>query len=69
MQHALWFLGGVLMPTYEYRCGLGHVYEETRSMTEEQRLHFCPVCGNVINRVFSTPPITFKGKGFYSNGG
>lgn len=57
------------MPTYEYRCALGHTYEETRPMSESQRVFFCPECGNALNRVFSTPPIQFKGRGFYSSGG
>lgn len=57
------------MPTYTYACALGHSYEEVRTMAEEQRVFFCPECKNVLNRVFYAPPVTFKGRGFYSTGG
>ena len=57
------------MATYEYRCALGHSYEETRGMAEGQRIFLCPECNNVLNRVWSAPPITFKGSGFYANHG
>ena len=57
------------MATYEYRCALGHYYEETRGMVESQRIFFCPECSNVLNRVWTAPPITFKGAGFYSSHG
>jgi putative FmdB family regulatory protein len=54
------------LPTYQYVCKKGHPYEEIRSMTEDQRRKTCvnKGCGTKLSRVFSAPPITFKGAGF-----
>ena len=38
-------------------------------MAEGQRIFLCSECNNVLNRVWSAPPITFKGSGFYANHG
>lgn len=54
------------MPTYEYKCDNGHVYLEIRGMTEESKVSTCQEegCGLQLKRVFSAPPINFKGTGF-----
>ncbi len=52
------------MPTYEYKCSEGHVYTEVRGISEETKVTECPECGKPLNRIFSAPPITFKGSGF-----
>lgn len=60
------------MPTYEYECEAnGHPYDETRGMSDPQQRTICPKpdCGSPLKRKWNTPPITFKGRGFYANGG
>lgn len=57
------------MPTYEYKCALGHLYKEERSMNEDQREYECPECQRPLIRIYNPSGITFKGKGFYSTGG
>jgi putative FmdB family regulatory protein len=59
------------MAQYDYKCSDGHLYTETRGMTEEQRQKDCPECGKELRRVYagSSPAIQFKGSGFYSSGG
>lgn len=59
------------MPTYDYVCPNGHPYSETRSMTALQARETCPEpdCNLQLKRVWRTPVITFKGRGFYSTGG
>lgn len=58
------------MAQYDYKCLEGHLYTETRKMTEDQLRTDCPECGAALKRIFSNPaPIIFKGKGFYSTGG
>lgn len=59
------------MPTYDYICPNGHPYSETRSMADSQVRETCPKpdCNLQLNRVWRTPTITFKGRGFYSTGG
>jgi len=59
------------MPTYEYKCPNGHPYTETRSVHETLERTTCPKpgCGLRLERVFSSTPVHFKGRGFYSTGG
>lgn len=54
------------MPVYEYVCEEGHTYSETRGITEDQVRSTCAEegCDAKLKRVFSAPPITFKGTGF-----
>jgi putative FmdB family regulatory protein len=53
------------MPTYEYRCPKGHVFEKLQKMTDKPRLK-CPVCGKVAVRMISGGAgLVFKGSGFY----
>lgn len=56
------------MPTYEYKCELDHAhkYVEIRGITEAATRETCAEegCQGKLLRVFSAPPITFKGTGF-----
>ncbi len=56
------------MPTYEYKCDNGHSYVEMRSITENSLVSTCKEEGCLLElkRVFSAPPVTFKGSGFHS---
>jgi putative FmdB family regulatory protein len=56
------------MPTYEYKCDNNHFYSEVRLMTENSSVSTCKEEGCLLElkRVFSAPPVTFKGSGFYS---
>ncbi len=54
------------MPTYEYKCPKGHVFERTFSRIISQRHAKCPVCGKRAERQISGGAgIVFKGSGFY----
>lgn len=54
------------MPTYEYKCPKGHVFERTFSRIISQRHAKCPVCGKRAERQISGGTgIVFKGSGFY----
>jgi putative FmdB family regulatory protein len=53
------------MPTYEYRCENGHVFEALQSMSEDA-LTVCEVCGAPCQRLLSAPAIHYKGSGFYT---
>jgi putative FmdB family regulatory protein len=53
------------MPTYEYRCPLGHEFEKLQKMSSSARVK-CPVCGKVASRRISGGAgFVFKGSGFY----
>ena len=62
------------MPTYQYKCenepeDTNHKYEHTRNMTDpelEPEKLICKVegCGGKLERIFTAPPIQFKGMGF-----
>lgn len=53
------------MPTYEYRCPNGHLFELFQKMSEEPRAE-CPECGAVSERLLSAGAgFLFKGDGFY----
>ncbi len=55
------------MPTYEYRCPAGHVFEKFyRKITDKRRLP-CPTCGKLAQRLISGGVgVVFKGPGFYA---
>lgn len=53
------------MPTYEYRCDNGHVFEALQSMSDDP-LEVCEVCGAPCRRLLSPPAIHYKGSGFYT---
>lgn len=61
------------MPTYEYRCSKNeeHKFVEIRGMSEEPSRVTCAEegCDGKLFRVFSAPPITFKGGGFSAKSG
>jgi putative FmdB family regulatory protein len=53
------------MPTYEYQCPEGHVFEKFQKMTEKPRAK-CPVCGKpAIRKISGGAGLVFKGSGFY----
>src|SRR4051812_47460485 len=53
------------MPTYEYQCPEGHVFEKFQKMTDKPRAK-CPVCGkNATRKISGGAGLVFKGSGFY----
>ncbi len=52
------------MPTYEYKCSAGHVYE-TQQPFGSPAEQPCAKCGKPALRVLFAPPLVFKGGGFY----
>lgn len=53
------------MPTYEYECPSGHVFEKFQKMTDKPRAK-CPVCGKPATRKISGGAgLVFRGSGFY----
>jgi putative FmdB family regulatory protein len=55
------------MPTYEFRCPLGHEFERFyRSMNGAESRVPCPECGQMAERqVSGGAGLLFKGSGFY----
>ena len=54
------------MPTYEYRCANGHVFEVFHRMTDPPP-DGCEVCGTgPVERLLSPVAVHFKGSGFYT---
>jgi putative FmdB family regulatory protein len=53
------------MPTYEYKCPQGHVFEKFQKMSDKPRAS-CPTCGKPATRKISGGAgLVFKGSGFY----
>jgi putative FmdB family regulatory protein len=53
------------MPTYEYQCPEGHVFDKFQKMSDKPRAK-CPVCGKMATRKISGGAgLVFKGSGFY----
>jgi putative FmdB family regulatory protein len=53
------------MPTYEYQCPEGHVFEKFQKMSDKPQAK-CPVCGKAATRKISGGAgLVFKGSGFY----
>lgn len=53
------------MPTYDYQCPEGHVFEKFQKMSEKPRAK-CPVCGKVaVRKISGGAGLLFKGSGFY----
>ncbi len=53
------------MPTYEYECPEGHVFDKFQKMTDKPRAK-CPTCGQPASRKISGGAgLVFKGSGFY----
>ena len=58
--------GGSIMPTYEYKCPrCGVQVPQERKMDEEVPPPWCGDCCMIMERVWSAPPVHFKGSGFY----
>ncbi len=55
------------MPLYEYKCTQCGTVTEVRHGFDDGHDAPCPACGGTLVRVFSAPPIVFKGSGFYVN--
>jgi putative FmdB family regulatory protein len=55
------------MPTYEFRCPLGHEFERFyRSIGTAEAQTACPQCGQLSERMMSAGAgLHFKGSGFY----
>jgi putative FmdB family regulatory protein len=55
------------MPTYEFRCPLGHEFEKFyRSIGVAESQAACPECGKLAERMMSAGAgLVFKGSGFY----
>jgi putative FmdB family regulatory protein len=54
------------MPTYEYKCPVGHVSEKFYPTMNAARHLKCPVCGRRAERIISGGAgLVFKGSGFY----
>jgi putative FmdB family regulatory protein len=53
------------MPTYEYRCDNGHVFEVVQRMADDP-ITVCEECGAPVQRVFHPVAVHFKGSGFYN---
>ncbi len=53
------------MPTYEYRCPDGHLFERFQKMNDRTRVK-CPECGQLSSKQISGGAgLVFKGSGFY----
>lgn len=53
------------MPTYEYECPEGHVFDRFQKMTDKPRAK-CPVCGKPgARRISGGAGLVFRGSGFY----
>lgn len=54
------------MPTYEYKCPKGHVFEKFFPTISNRRKVACPKCGKMAERQLSGGAgLVFKGSGFY----
>lgn len=53
------------MPYYDFECKTCVKIVETTDPSQP----VCTGCGSVMVRIYSAPPIHFKGSGFYSTGG
>ena len=56
------------MPTYDFRCPNGHSFSQVASV-HTTPASICPRCNTEAIRVFTAPPISFKGEGFVSERG
>ncbi|HDZ50133.1 hypothetical protein LCGC14_1290140 [marine sediment metagenome] len=50
---------------YDYECPECGVFEVRQGMHDE-RIKKCDTCGRKVVQLFSSPPIIFKGSGFYT---
>ena len=56
-----------VMPTYDYRCSICNMVQEVIRQYGEDHKPVC--CGVIMDRVWTSNPVIFKGDGFYSTGG
>lgn len=55
------------MPTYEFKCPAGHVFEKFFPRITSHRHATCPTCGKRAERLISGGAgLVFKGSGFYA---
>ena len=57
------------MPTYQYACTnatCGNRFELVQAFTDPSVTE-CPVCGQVVRKVYGSVGVVFKGSGFYRN--
>lgn len=52
------------MPLYEYQCDVCGRFEKIVKFSDPP-LAACPTCGGIVQKLFSSPAIQFKGSGFY----
>lgn len=53
------------MPTYEYLCDKGHIFDEFQSIVAKP-IEICPVCGGrAVRKISGGTGLIFKGSGFY----
>jgi putative FmdB family regulatory protein len=53
------------MPTYEYLCPEGHLFDVFQKMSEKPRAK-CPRCGRIaVRQISGGAGLVFKGSGFY----
>jgi putative FmdB family regulatory protein len=54
------------VPTYEYKCPKGHVFEVFKRIADPQP-DKCEICGaSPVETVLYPVPVHFRGSGFYS---
>lgn len=52
---------------YDYQCPEdGKIVTIQRSINDPELEYDCPKCGAQLRRIYSPPPVSFKGPGFYS---
>jgi putative FmdB family regulatory protein len=55
------------MPTYEYKCPAGHMFEKFYPAMNDNRRVRCPTCGKAAERQISGGAgLVFRGSGFYT---
>jgi hypothetical protein len=54
------------MPAYEFKCVDCFGLLTIMAGFKEEPKPKCPNCGGAMNKVFSSPPVTFKGSGWAS---
>ena len=53
---------------YEYECpGGDETIQIERSITAPEENYRCSTCGATLRRIYTSPAITFRGSGFYTN--
>src|SRR5207248_11409994 len=56
------------MPTYEYKCPKGHLFEKTFQRITSKRFTKCPVCEKrTVSQLSGVPGLVIKGSGVKSD--